>query len=82
MGVLYLAGIYNINVTSLIQLKIEEQTSHCFPPKNNKCMSRLSLLTVPTNVIILVKSKYISSQTIICGNNFVLFHTCNRMYLW
>jgi hypothetical protein len=64
MGVLYLAGIYDTNVTSLIQLKMEEQTSHCFPPKNNNCMSGLSFLPVSTNVIILVKRKYISSQTL------------------
>jgi len=64
MAVLYLACIYDTNVTSLIQLKMEKQISHCFPPKNNNCMLGLSFLTVPTNVIILVKRKYISSQTL------------------
>jgi hypothetical protein len=64
MTVLFLAGTYHTRDRPLVQPKMEEWTSLCFPLRNNAGTSGLFFLSVPLTVIFLVQRKFASSQLV------------------
>jgi len=64
MTVLFLAGIYYTHDRPLVQPKMEEWTSLCFPLRNNAGTSGLFFFSVPITVILLVKRKFASSHLV------------------
>jgi hypothetical protein len=64
MTALFLAGTCDTHVGSLVKPNIEEQTSFCFPLRNNVGISGSFALSVPTSVMFLVKKRFASSQLI------------------
>jgi hypothetical protein len=64
MTALFLAGTCDTLVRSLVKPNIEEETSFCFPLRNNAGISGSFALSVPTSVMFLVKKIFASSQLV------------------
>jgi hypothetical protein len=61
MRILFLAGTYDTSVRSLVKAKIKKRTCLGFPLRNYAGISGLFFLSLPINVIFLVKRKFASS---------------------